>query len=158
MSKNNFTFDASDLIPEVHKIENFAGTDKTVTFREFSKTNLESYITEVQEASYLEKDDDGNVIRDEDGNPKRSPFSEASKKSYDMIMKYLAVAAEEDYADEEFFRSLELSPKAVGRLVELINHLNHIQEILMSGGNYSVLPWVRDAVLESENQGQTSQA
>lgn len=158
MPKNNFTFDAADLIPDEYRIDDFAGTGNAVTFREFSKTNLENYITEVQEKSFLQTDEHGEIVKDEDGNPKRVEFSKVSRESYDMLMKHFAVAANEDFADEEFFRSLDLSPKAVGRLVDLLHQLNHLDEIMMSGGNYSMLPMVKKWAEQSDLQTQNSEA
>jgi hypothetical protein len=119
----NFKYDIKAFSRESMQIQ--LPTDKedqfiSLTFLEFTKTNLELFVSEVLDINQ---------------------FVNPEAAEDDRKRKWLGVATGKD---AKFFEKLqsELSTQAFGKFLEIVYEINHIEEIMLTRGNVTVLPTV----------------
>lgn len=110
--------------------------------RELSRTDLLSFIETSIEKKFLKEDGE------------REPFMTVVKDQEPMINKYLSLATsygeESNKRSEEFFAKLDIPTHAYGDIIELFFEINHLDEILATGGNWLMLPTVREIQKQTE--------
>lgn len=130
MSKK-FKFDVSALSPESVTIKL---NDQTITFFEFGNEVLYQFIDEC--VSPPQKENDNDKVE-------QTTFAENALKSTDLIYKYVALASTLDESiSAQFLKDLNLPPRAIGQLADMLWELNHLSDLLPTGGNFMVLPTI----------------
>jgi hypothetical protein len=134
----NFKYDIKAFSRESMQIQ--LPTDKedqfiSLTFLEFTKTNLELFVSEVLDINQFVNPEAAEDDR------KRKTFGELAKEVSGPLCKWLGVATGKD---AKFFEKLqsELSTQAFGKFLEIVYEINHIEEIMLTRGNVTVLPTV----------------
>lgn len=165
MSDTQFQWDAEALLPETitvpFKRRNEEGTiiSEDVTFTEMPRQKLIEFITEAIDHEFLtevEVEKDGKKTTE----LKRTPFKEVADRQACLLFKYLAECSGKSV---DYFRKLNITGRGMGMLVELLYKVNHIEEVASTGGNWLLLPQVREVLSEkaAESSGSpqaTSQA
>lgn len=165
MSSNTFKWDDKALVPDSVEV-NFplpSGGKEKVTFYEFPRMVLVEFIAESMEKKFIETEEDGQPKKDENGIIVRRPFGDVADEQSDLLFKYLAKASR-GAKDIDFFKEADIPSKGMYALVDMIMSINHLDEILATGGNWLMLPTVREMLSEvkadeqSESQKPTLQA
>jgi hypothetical protein len=138
-----FKWNPECLVPSSIDID-FGPADPGGPFilRELSRTDLLTFINECIEKKFIKEDGE------------REAFGVVVKEQEEVINKYFALAT--SYGDEknkrtpEFFATLEIPTMAYGDLIEAFFNVNHLDEILATGGNWLMLPTVREIQKQTE--------
>lgn len=151
----NFRFDAKAFLRDSATIElPIDPSDETkvekITFRELSKTDFESFVQDVFQINVVENPDDAEDKR------KRKDFEKLAEEVSGPLKKWLSKSSGKD---EEFFDEFEknFSMRAFGLLLQVLYEVNHVEEVLATGGNLALLPTVQK-IMEVEPENQESQA
>lgn len=159
MSKTNekkpgFRFDAKAFLRDSATIElpldpNDPTKVEKITFRELSKTDFEKFVQDVFQINIVENPD-----ADED-HRKRKDFEKLAEEVSGPLKKWLAKSSGKD---EAFFDTFEenFSMRAFGLLLQVLYEVNHVEEVLATGGNLALLPTVQK-IMEAEPETQESQ-
>jgi hypothetical protein len=155
LAEKTFKWDNNSLIPDTLDVTfpkeiTPDETDVKIKLVEFPKPVLVSFVNEAIEVKFINEAGD------------RLAFSEVEDKQWEMLTKYLAEASR-GVKDQDWFKSLKLTSKGIIALVEAIISINHLTEIVSSGGNYFMLPTVIAVLseanrVESDRQTQMMQA
>jgi hypothetical protein len=168
MGASEFKWDDNALIPDSVEVTFQSKDDdkfkkEKVTFYEFPRLTLVEFVTESMDKKFIEIDaETGQPKRDENDIIIRRPFGDVADEQAELLFKYLAKASR-DVKDIGFFRDLDLTSKGMYALVDMLLSINHLNEILATGGNWLMLPTVREMLsgaekVVSESQKPTLQA
>ena len=161
MSKS-FEWDDSALIPdsvEVNMPTKDPKAKEKITFYELPRIELIAFIKEGVDTKFVkEPEKEGDL-------PKAVEFAIVEETQLKVMCKYLAKSCR-GAKDEDYFISLDWHPGMIKAFASLLTELNHLEEIMVSGGNWLALPAVSEAlsaanktaVEESESQKPTLQA
>lgn len=163
LKPSTITVDFTDLLPDKAP-KTFAQGADAVVFREFSRTDLVSFIDEsLSKQIYKPKLVDGVAATDTEGNEilERVPFIEVESDHSAFLFKYLAVSCR-NAKDAEWFAKLDFTISGLTAIVDMLLVLNHVEEVLATQGNFMMLPTIRDlfaatAEKSSENPAPTLQ-
>lgn len=143
MSENKtptFRFSDEDFVRSAITVKLPVDPDKPeetedVTFREFSKKNFEKFVMEVFNINSYENPEA------EEKDRKRKPFDKLSQEVSEPLCRWLAVSSGKDV---KYFEKLQdsMSIFGFGRLLDVLSEVNHVEAILATGGNLSMLPMV----------------
>lgn len=164
MSDKKFVWDESVLIPEqvtipfpVEIVDGVVTKKEEVIHYELPRTELVAFIAEGIDQNFIETTDvDGEKVE------KRKPFGTIEAQQRAVIFKYLAKSTR-GVKDAKFYEKLEIGVRGMDALVEMLYSLNHIEEVIGTGGNWLMLPTVREMITSeakaaSESPTQTLQA
>jgi hypothetical protein len=145
LADKTFKWDNTALIPDSQEVTfpkeiTPEEADVKLKFLEFPKPVLVSFVNEAIDVQFLSAE--------EGHEGERLPFQEVEPKQWDMLTKYLAEAVRGE-KDQEWFKSLKLTSKGIIALVDLVIKINHLTEIVSSGGNYFMLPTVITVLSEA---------
>lgn len=151
-----FQWDDSALIPESVEVNypvefkedgTVKKTEKILHF-ELARPDLVKFIAEALDKNFIRE-----VEKDFDGEKKtvqeRVPFREVEAEQSKLLFEGLAKSTR-GKKDAEFFANLNIGARGMDALVEMFFSLNHIQEVTATGGNWLMLPTVREALSEAE--------
>ena len=144
MSKDKkFKWNPECLVPDEIEVDLGAADPKSpFTMRELSRTDLLSFVGECIDKKFIKEDGE------------RAPFIEVAKEQEEVINRYLALSTSYGEASNkrkpEFFAKLDIPTSAYGDLIEAFFDINHLDEILATGGNWLMLPTVREVQKRSE--------
>lgn len=138
-----FKWNPECLVPDFLEIDlGKADPGAPFTLRELSRTDLLGFIEECIDKKFI----------DEDGN--REVFSKVAKEQEEVLNRYLSKATSYGLKDNnrtpEFFAKLDIPTSAYGDIIEVFFDINHLDEILATGGNWLMLPTVRELQKQSE--------
>lgn len=150
MAKTAFQWDASALLPDYAEVPDLYGKNEVLILTEFPRTVLNDFIEECLNKD-LSMTEEIEVPSEVDGEPpvktavkKQMPFVEVAKQQAEGIFKYLSLATG-NKQDAEYFRAAPMTSNGLGKLVELLYDLNHLDDILAARGNYLLLPSIYQA-------------
>ena len=150
MAKKAFEWDASALLPDYAEVPDLHGADEIITLSEFSRTTLNEFIEDCLNRD-LSVEEEIEIPSDIEGEEptrrkikKSLPFVEVAKQQSEGVFKYLSLATG-GKQNEDYFRSAPLTSNGLGKLVELLYDLNHLDDILAARGNYLLLPSIYQA-------------
>lgn len=112
--------------------------------RELSRTDLLAFVGECIDKKFVNEDGD------------RQPFLEVAAEQSEVIDKYLSKSTSysgedsKNYRSPEFFKTLDIPTRVYGDLIEAMFEVNHLDEILATGGNWLMLPTVREVQKQTE--------
>lgn len=151
----SFRFDAKAFLRDSAVIElpidpNDESKVEKITFRELSKTDFESFVQDVFQINVVENPDA------EEDKRKRKDFEKLAEEVSGPLKKWLAKSSGKD---EAFFDEFEknFSMRAFGILLQVLYEVNHVEEVLATGGNLALLPTVQK-IMEVEPESQESSA
>lgn len=110
-----------------------------VMFYELSRTQLSNYLNDIE----------GITVQKPPANGKKE-FEQISNETLALVFKYLSLSTD-GAKSAEWFEQLALTSSATGRVIGFMHQLNHVEEILVSQGNWAALPSVT-AMLAGQNQ------
>lgn len=151
-----FKWDDKALIPDSLDItfpaEVTGGDATTVKQWELSRPDLVDFVAEAMDRNFIKE------IKQEDGTVKteRTPFKTVAGDQETLFFKYLAKSSR-GTKDEKFYKNLKLGAGGLIALVEAFLELNHLDEIMASGGNWFMLPTIRQMLSEAEKESSESQ-
>lgn len=126
------------------------GEDVKVTQWELSRPDVVAFIQEGFDRTFTHEVDQPDGTKEK----KQLPFADIVKAQETLLWKYLAKSSR-GAQDEKFYKSLTLGAKGLIALVDAFMHLNHLEEIMASGGNWFLLPTIR-SMSEAEEEGSES--
>lgn len=136
-----------------------------VTFVEFPRQTLVEFISEAMDRKFVTEEalPEADIAAGLTGSiEKRMPFKEVSDLQLEFLFTYLAKATEgtTNPKKKAFFKDLPLTGGGLSALVEMLMNLNHIDEVLTTGGNWLMLPQAMalHAGADSETPTPTMQA
>lgn len=153
MSSKAFAWDDSALVPEsvTTNIPNPEGGSKEkITFYELPRLELVSFIKEGVEAKFVKEPEN------EDEKPVNLEFSVVEEMQINLMCKYLSISCRK-VKDEEYFKALPWHPNMIKAFAKLLVDLNHIEEIVTTGGNWLMLPAVSEVLLVAQGESSESQ-
>jgi hypothetical protein len=154
-----FKWDDKALVPDSINItfpEEITGKEvETVRQWELARPDLVDFVAEATGKVFtkeIEKEIDGvkQMI------PERIPFKTVATDQEALFFKYLAKSSR-GVKDEKFYKNLKLGAGGLIALIDMFLQLNHIDEIMASGGNWFMLPTIRVMLSEAENEESESQ-
>lgn len=158
MSTAKFQWDDKALIPETVEINypvefkddgSVKKTEKVHHF-ELARPDLVSFIAgAIDKHFFIETEEE--VDGEKQKVTKRRPFTEVADEQAALLFDGLAKTTK-GKKDAEFFTGLRLGPNGMNAIVEMFFSLNHIQEVIATGGNWLMLPTVREAISAEETQ------
>jgi len=145
-----FQWDDKALVPDTWDVtfptEVTGGDPVQVIHYELNRTDLVDFVAEGTDNDFMRPvlGEDGKPVLEEDGTPRkvRAPFKEISNEQAALLWKYMAKSSR-GAQTVEFYTGLQLGSNAMLALVDAFMNLNHIDEIMASGGNWFMLPTVR---------------
>jgi hypothetical protein len=147
MSESKFKWDDKALIPDsieiVFPTEVTGKEEVKVKFYEFPRPVLVEFVAEALDKNFVTKNE-------ETGEVSRAPFKQVADEQSELLFKYLAKATR-DTQDIKFFKKLALTSGGMYALVEMLLATNHLDEILATGGNWLLLPSVREMMTEAKS-------
>lgn len=120
---------------------------------EMSRTPLLAFVEECIDKKFIDAEGD------------RLPFTQVEKEQAEVLHKYLSESTKTpgllqkgdynpdkdlNFRSAEFFASLDIPARAFGDLIEGWFACQHLEEILATGGNWLMLPTVREIQRRSE--------
>jgi hypothetical protein len=158
-----FKWDDSALIPEsveIHYPVKFAEDGsvlETVTVQHFelARPHLVQFIAEALDKNFvreIETEVDGKKVMES----KRVPFKDVEEEQRALLFDGLAKSTR-GKKDAKFFEKLSIGARGMDALVEMFFALNHIAEVTATGGNWMLLPTMREAMAEAANPDSESQ-
>lgn len=144
-----FKWNPDCLIPDEATVD-FGKADPKGPFvmRELSRTDLLAFVVECIDKEFV------------DAEGKRDPFAQIAAQQADVLNRYFAAST--SYGDKdnkrtaEFFAKVDIPTRAYGDLIELFFDLNHLDEIMATGGNWLMLPRVREIQKQAEAEEEKS--
>lgn len=160
---SDFTWDESALIPDTLEAtlptgskDGEASTER-VTLRELPRRHLIAFVSEAMDNRFVhdvEREVDGKLVKVTE----RLPFTEVSDTQSKVICKYLSLATDGAKKPEFFAKVLDnLTGKAIGALIDAFIKMNRLEEIAATGGNWLLLPQVRDIMATAAKEESGSQ-
>jgi hypothetical protein len=142
-----FKWDDKALIPDAMEItfpaEVTGGDAVTVKQWELGRSELVDFVVEAMDKQFV--DDEG----------KRIPFKDVATDQEGLFWKFMSKSSR-GVKDEQFYQNLMLGAGGLIALVDAFLQLNHLDEIMASGGNWFMLPTIRQMLLEAENVNSES--
>jgi len=153
---NKFQWDDSALVPDSIEINypvkfNEDGTvaeTETVRHFELARLDLVKFIADALDKKFVrevEVEEDGQKVT----KAERVPFLEVEEEQRKLLFDGLAKTTR-GKKDAKFFEKLTIGARGMDALVEMFFELNHIEEVTATGGNWLMLPTVREAMSEAE--------
>ena len=142
--KKTYKWNPECLVPETATVDLGKDLDPggPFEFRELPRTDLLSFIDHCV----------NNKFTNEAGD--RLPFLEIYKKQEAMINDYLSRSTgkkgDPNFRPVKFFETLEVPPRVYGDFLELLYQINHLEEILGTGGNLLMLPTLREVMRKDQ--------
>jgi hypothetical protein len=163
MSDSKFKWNDSALVPEVIEVnyptkfneDGTVATTENVVHTELVRKDLVEFIAEALDKNFI-REVEVEVDGEKTTKPERIPFKEVEAEQAGLLFKYLAKTTK-GKKDAKFFEKLEIGARGMDALVEMFFELNHIQEVTATGGNWLMLPTIRQAMSEVEAQESESQ-
>jgi len=145
LADKTFKWDNTALIPDSQEVtfpKEITPDKEDVKLKliEFPKPVLVNFVNEAIDVQFI------NSTEGHEG--ERLPFKEVEPKQWAMLTKYLAEAVRGE-KDQAWFESLSLTSNGIIALVDLLIKINHLTEIVSSGGNYFMLPTVITVLSEA---------
>jgi hypothetical protein len=144
-----FKWDPSCLIPDQIELD-FGALDPKGPFimREMSRNDLMDFVVESIDKKFV----------DEEGN--RQAFVTTAREQEAVLWKYFSLSTSYGETSNKrtvkFFEELKLTGSALGNLIEAFFEINHLDEILATGGNWLMLPNVRAIQRQTEAEENES--
>ena len=142
-----FEWDNTALIPDSMEVtfpaEVTGEEAETVKQWELSRPDLISFVAAAMEKKFV--DDKGE----------RLSFETVADSQETLLWEYMAKSSREA-KDESWYKSLRLGTGGLIALVEAFLELNHLEEIMASGGNWFMLPTIRQILSEAESESSES--
>jgi len=142
-AEKKFKWNPDCLVPDSIEIPLGAADPKgPFTMRELSRTDLLKFVGECIDKKFIKEDGE------------REPFVKVATEQEEVLNRYFAMST--SYGDKdnkrtpEFFAKLDIPTSAYGDLIEAFFDINHLDEILATGGNWLMLPTVREVQKQSE--------
>lgn len=147
--KNDFAFDASALEPEKMSI---SMDGKTVLMYELSKKDFTEFVSSVADNIALdepeaeEEAEEENETKENEKKEQPKPrFKDLSDQQTKDLCVFFSRSTRDTVSAEAFLTFVEEKPaRAFGLLVEKFMQLNHVSEILMTRGNWLMLPMINE--------------
>jgi hypothetical protein len=136
--------DSADITFTVKPAKGKEPNKETVTFYELSRTMLSNYLRDMENVDTSKPDTteaDKRVSKE---------LTQVSDETLPIVFKYLSISTD-GVKKPEWFEGLELTSSATARLLGFMHQLNHVEEILMSQGNWAALPGIM-AMMAGQNQ------
>jgi hypothetical protein len=153
-----FKWDDSALVPDFVDVtfptEVTGGEPETVRQWELSRPDLVDFVSEAMDRNFVqevEKEVEGVMQKVTE----RIPFKKVSADQEALLFKYLAKSSR-GAKDEKFYKNLKLGAGGLIALVDMFLQLNHLDEITASGGNWFMLPTIRQMLSEAEKDESES--
>jgi hypothetical protein len=151
---DRFKWDDKALIPdsvEVTLPAEVTGSEKVkVKFYELSRPDLVGFVAEAIDKKFVN-------VNDETGDISRTPFKDVEAEQSKLLFKYLAIATKNVHS-AEFFENLALTSGGLYALVSMLLTVNHLDEILATGGNWLLLPSVRTMLTEEAEKTESDES
>lgn len=149
-----YRYDASAFVKESIRIEvpevDNPKAKRELTFTELSHSQLHEMVHELFDINQLKTVGEG-----EGAHTQRKTFDELATEVTKPLIKWLSISTGED---QKYFEKLchSLSTSGVSKLIEILHEVNHIEEILQTGGNLMMLPVVQ-RIMKVANEPSESQ-
>lgn len=156
-----FKWDSSCLERDECEIDlrNADPSGRPFKFYELARTQLLKFVEECIDKDFLNdkgEREEFTKIAGEQAEVLHRYFSESTKTPSLLQKGEYDPAADKNYRSPEFFAGLDIPTRAFGNLVECYFQVQHLEEILATGGNWLMFPTVREiqrrAETESANQ------
>jgi len=150
-----FKWDDKDLIRDFMDItfpaEVTGGDAETVKQWELCRSDLVDFVAEAMDKKFVQEvlQPDGTTTTE------RISFRDVAKDQEGLFWKFLAKSSQ-DVKDEKFYKNLKLGAGGLIALIDAFLQLNHLDEIMASGGNWFMLPTIREMLLEAGNEKSES--
>ena len=158
MSEKKFKWDDTALVPDSVEItfpaEVTGKEAEAVTQYELSRPDLVDFVAEAMDKKFIKE-----VETEVDGVKQlvteRLPFKVVASDQEVLLFKYLAKSSR-GTRDDKFYKSLKLGAGGLYALIDMFLQLNHLEEIMASGGNWFMLPTIRKMMSEAAEENSAS--
>lgn len=142
MDNKTFNWSPDALLPETITMTWFIGTNddgslktEDVTHTELNRTDLLNFIKEGMDTRLI-------VIKTVEGVDieESMPFSDQWHRQLGILYKFLAKTSSKD---QKWFESRQLGAKGMTAVIQMMFQLNHIEEVIATGGNLFLLPSIK---------------
>ena len=132
-------------------IEVTDGDVETVKQWELCRSDLVDFVAEAMDKKFIQEVEqpDGTTITE------RLSFESVAEGQEALLWKFMAKSSQ-GVRDETFYKNLKLGAGGLIALVDAFLQLNHLNEIMASGGNWFMLPTIRQMLLEAATESSES--
>jgi len=156
-----FKWDSSCLQRDECEIDlrNADPNNSPFTMYELSRSPLLKFVEECIDRKFLKEDgetrEDFTKIAGEQAEVLHKYFSESTKTPSLLQKGGYDPTTDKNYRSPEFFAGLDVPARAFGDLIECFFNVQHLEEILSTGGNWLMIPTVREVQRRAESESDS---
>ena len=155
--EKKFKWDSTCLERDECEIDlrNADSNGRPFKFLELSRTPLLKFVEECIDREFLNEKgerEEFTKIADSQLDVLCRYFSESTKTPSLVVKGDYDPTMDKNYRSPEFFKELDITARVFGDLIEQFFNVQHLEEILSTGGNWLMIPTVRRVQRQTESE------